>query len=443
MPTRAASRPATVAPFTQHASQQDLYHQEPDLAGRLRTRSAVNYAQQPAMHTRQQQQQDSAHELRLRNRNSRPNYKEPDEEFVPEEEETVGYGSTSSRPRRGQQPRNYTEGYNVNDGDGDFKPEGTSEVHLRQTHQQTTVHYEPTANGTVDPAATTTTTKEEQVEVAVTSRGRLIRKKNLIESSDEDDDIGLSTTRRITRKGNEDFIAPDNDDDEEVDLGDDSFGQKPSRLTRARASQLSQKRPDKKSNKDSRRRDRSSRKRIRNEGSEDDYVDEDDDFSDSVIDEEIHRTSPSLPPSDDEIDTGPKTYGFRSRQGQPMNYNEIAAFEKMEANGAAQRKKSKPKKAKMNWTGKDYETAWGPLPGQSDSDSDAGRTPKKGVLPGLGLPGTPGSGMLAGGAGLPMDLSGTPSNLGRIGEAGLADADPLGVNVNVSFDDVGGLDERE
>ncbi len=26
---------------------------------------------------------------------------------------------------------------------------------------------------------------------------------------------------------------------------------------------------------------------------------------------------------------------------------------------------------------------------------------------------------------------------------GLADADPLGVNVNVSFDDVGGLDERE
>ncbi len=26
--------------------------------------------------------------------------------------------------------------------------------------------------------------------------------------------------------------------------------------------------------------------------------------------------------------------------------------------------------------------------------------------------------------------------------AGLADADPLGVNVNVSFDDVGGLDDR-
>lgn len=26
---------------------------------------------------------------------------------------------------------------------------------------------------------------------------------------------------------------------------------------------------------------------------------------------------------------------------------------------------------------------------------------------------------------------------------GLADADPLGVNVNVTFDEVGGLDERE
>lgn len=27
--------------------------------------------------------------------------------------------------------------------------------------------------------------------------------------------------------------------------------------------------------------------------------------------------------------------------------------------------------------------------------------------------------------------------------AGLADADPLGVNVNVTFDNVGGLDDRE
>ncbi|CAG8701227.1 4049_t:CDS:2, partial [Acaulospora colombiana] len=75
---------------------------------------------------------------------------------------------------------------------------------------------------------------------------------------------------------------------------------------------------------------------------------------------------------------------------------------------------------------------------ESDSDSDVAKTPKKGGLP----PGVTDGGMLAGGAGLPFDTAGTPSNLGRIGEAGLADADPLGVNTNVSFDDVGGLDDH-
>lgn len=38
--------------------------------------------------------------------------------------------------------------------------------------------------------------------------------------------------------------------------------------------------------------------------------------------------------------------------------------------------------------------------------------------------------------------AGTPSNLGKVGDASLADADPLGVNQNVTFDEVGGLDDR-
>lgn len=45
------------------------------------------------------------------------------------------------------------------------------------------------------------------------------------------------------------------------------------------------------------------------------------------------------------------------------------------------------------------------------------------------------------------DLSaaiGTPSNLGKVGaDSALADADPLGPSQNVTFDDVGGLEERE
>jgi hypothetical protein len=43
--------------------------------------------------------------------------------------------------------------------------------------------------------------------------------------------------------------------------------------------------------------------------------------------------------------------------------------------------------------------------------------------------------------GLPSS-SGGPHDYGRVGDAMLADADPLGVNVNVTFDEVGGLDER-
>ncbi|KAH9887689.1 AAA-domain-containing protein [Cubamyces lactineus] len=83
-----------------------------------------------------------------------------------------------------------------------------------------------------------------------------------------------------------------------------------------------------------------------------------------------------------------------------------------------------------------------------DSDSDhATRTPRKGFG---GLAGSGGGGVFAGGAGnaggfLPGDLAaaaGTPSNLGKVGDAALADADPLGVNQNVTFDEVGGLDDH-
>ncbi|KIJ12906.1 hypothetical protein PAXINDRAFT_82111 [Paxillus involutus ATCC 200175] len=82
-----------------------------------------------------------------------------------------------------------------------------------------------------------------------------------------------------------------------------------------------------------------------------------------------------------------------------------------------------------------------------DSDSDIPtRTPRKGFGGGAGE--LFGSGVVgAGGAGLlPGDLaaaaSGTPSNLGKIGDSALADADPLGVNQNVTFDEVGGLDDH-
>lgn len=419
MPTRGSTRSVTLDPAYQH--QPDLYaHPSSDVAGRLRTRNAVNYAPQGVPNRPPEVGNDG----RLRNRSSRVNYKDEDEEFMPDDG-TASYGIAATRPRRGQhQPQtSYGENYGTpGTGGGNedtYQPDGSEEPQTATTRYRAPA---PASNGTVDPAVITT--KEEKVEIAVTQRGRVIRKKNLIESSDDEDDGGTATntSRRVSRRGNEDFIAPENDDDEDVDLGDDSFGQpRLGRLTRARATQQpahTETKSSSRRHKESRSHKRS-RKRVK-EGSEDDYVDEDDD-SDSLLEEDLQRTSPSLPPTEDEQDDGnigPKTYGFRSRHGQPTNYNEIAAFEKMEQNGAATKKKSKPKKAKMNWTGKDYETAWGPLPGQSDSDSDRGQTPRKLGLP---IPGTPGGGgMLAGGAGLPLDVAGTPSNLGRVGEAGMS-----------------------
>ncbi|KAI0301883.1 hypothetical protein B0F90DRAFT_1839015 [Multifurca ochricompacta] len=77
------------------------------------------------------------------------------------------------------------------------------------------------------------------------------------------------------------------------------------------------------------------------------------------------------------------------------------------------------------------------LPGE-DSDSDAPtRGPRKAF----------GNAAFTGGVGgiLPGDLAaaaGTPANFGKVGDAALADADPLGVNKNVTFDEVGGLDDH-
>ena len=77
-----------------------------------------------------------------------------------------------------------------------------------------------------------------------------------------------------------------------------------------------------------------------------------------------------------------------------------------------------------------------------DTDSDG---PTKIPTKGFGARAGAGGGVFAGGELYPDTLAaaGTPSNLGKVtAESALADADPLGVNQNVTFDEVGGLDDR-
>jgi hypothetical protein len=275
------------------------------------------------------------------------------------------------------------------------------------------------ANGGIDPTVTSNVLKkEEDVEDeplrrtgGAPSRPRRqgVKPSIIVSDEDEDDDEVVTKPLKPSNYKKSDVFLAEEDDEDDENIGDDSFGSRPRRLTRERAAELGKKQ-GKKEKKSSKK--HKSKKRHGDESEEEYIEDSDEDSQEDLSEEELHRTSPSVASEDEEgVSKGPPK--LRSRNGQPTNYNEIAAFERMEQMGVASTKK-KPKREKMNWTGKDYEAAWGPLPGQSDTDSDTGKTPKK---PGT-LPGAPGGGMLAGGAGLPLDLAGTPSNLGRIGDAG-------------------------
>ncbi|KAI6027083.1 AAA-domain-containing protein [Pisolithus marmoratus] len=93
--------------------------------------------------------------------------------------------------------------------------------------------------------------------------------------------------------------------------------------------------------------------------------------------------------------------------------------------------------------GKKRGPGWSCFRGRTEQDSDVPlRTPRKNFGDGALL----GAGAMSAGGLLPSDFAaataGTPSNLGKIGESALADADPLGVNQNVTFDEVGGLDDH-
>ncbi|KAJ5313856.1 CAZyme family CE10 [Penicillium atrosanguineum] len=70
----------------------------------------------------------------------------------------------------------------------------------------------------------------------------------------------------------------------------------------------------------------------------------------------------------------------------------------------------------------------------SDSSDDEGQAKSTGLAPGGGILAPQGH------AGDAQGLSGTPANFGKIKDKqSLADADPLGVDINVNFDSVGGL----
>ncbi|KAI0337338.1 AAA-domain-containing protein [Trametopsis cervina] len=140
-----------------------------------------------------------------------------------------------------------------------------------------------------------------------------------------------------------------------------------------------------------------------------------------------------------------RPYSLRQRNNK-VNYAILPPIEELPAPPKRSKGKngrgSHPKAPGWSASGAQLDRWLGGVGDDSDSDFPS-RSPRKGLSGGF----APSGGIFAGGAGagglLPTDLAaGTPSNLGKVGEASLADADPLGVNQNVTFDEVGGLEDH-
>jgi hypothetical protein len=181
---------------------------------------------------------------------------------------------------------------------------------------------------------------------------------------------------------------------------------------------------------------RVTRRNARTRHEEDGYevgIDDEADADGSVdedIDPDAPHTSPS--PEPEEGEDGTKTYKLRKRP--PVNYAIPPPLEDMShlGNGRSRGERSKGKNKPPRWgaTGAELSRMMGlPMPG-SDSDSDGpAKTPRKT----LGAGGI-GGGMFANGSAagvLPEFGVGTPSNLGKVGEAGEYSLLPMSNYINV------------
>ncbi|KZT74624.1 AAA-domain-containing protein [Daedalea quercina L-15889] len=342
------------------------------------------------------------------------------------------------------------------------------------------------------------------VEYRVTSRGRKVLQKSYKESdASEDDPLLLDPDRppspskqqgkeeseeedeqryalRRPRKRNRNLSGFVETDEEEIDDDDDPppgsgyrtrsksrngvSGQDPrgngrnGRTTRRSGSRLQASVPRK-------GRKRIGTRRTRRSADDEGYEDEPSSGSadaDGSLDD-APRTSPEAEPDGDadaegevevevdgergqDQDQGDRPYSLRRRNPE-INYAIPPPLEEMgppplkpRSNGQQSKGRNAGKPKALGWSATGAELSrWMGGGAGDDSDSDyPTRTPRKQPF-GAGAMG----GVFAGG-GLLGDIAaaGTPSNLGKVGDATLADADPLGVNQNVTFDEVGGLDDH-
>ncbi|UZJ54899.1 hypothetical protein CBS101457_004219 [Exobasidium rhododendri] len=289
---------------------------------------------------------------------------------------------------------------------------------------------------------------------------------------DDDDDDDVKPLRRKAAKDIEGFVVNDEGEEEDADgafigvLGN----KKGSRLRRAHSQQ-------------SKVAELASRKRKHKARHSSDYEEADAQLSGPDEEEDIEEDTQS---DGQDEDGNARSYSFR-RRTKKIDYRMVAPPVEPLRDGFGKKVKSRgtrgekgaglyeldgmerlpataglhdigsKRKAKDGWnglplsmTGKDYDKFFGAEDGDS-SDEDIPASRKTGAAtPGIfggassaGLIGAGGGGGTAGGAGLGADLGAHRDAMGKMkGTDALADIDPLGVNMQVDFDSVGGLDQH-
>ncbi|KAJ7165606.1 AAA-domain-containing protein [Mycena crocata] len=311
-------------------------------------------------------------------------------------------------------------------------------------HQDDSSHHEEMPQDDEPP--------QEEEEITTTRHGRRIVKRSYVETSGDDgpgpaglfdkgqrvappsnstddDDRPRRLTRRTAANNLDGFIASD-DDKPRYEMRSRIKKKRPQTNGTSSA-------PNSKRSGPSSRAQRHNARRARLDDQEDGYspgtqhTSSPDTHPDSDVDAE-GELEPDLEEEREEEEEEEDNRPYALRQRQKINYAIPPPLEEMSrppqpARPAPSRKRTKG----PGWSASGAELGrWMGMGGNDDSDSDnpanAPRTPRKPVA---------------------MGFASTPSNmgnlgLGKVGDAALADADPLGVNANVTFDEVGGLDDH-
>ncbi|KAJ3535003.1 hypothetical protein NMY22_g6683 [Coprinellus aureogranulatus] len=310
--------------------------------------------------------------------------------------------------------------------------------------------------------------EEPEEEMVVSGRGRAHKKVSYVESQSEEELVSPPTRttgfgRRSTPDPTVNTLAVKElgrfvEEDEDAAMHEEhDDGSNRRRLTRlrsgARNTRQSTRHAISKKPASSNASGRQTRSRARQRQSSQDHDYEEDrggssnsgeDADGSLVEDDLDLALEPEPEPEPEDDNDGKPYALRQRA--KINYAIPPPIEEMTrpppkpASRNTNRGGPKGRRG-LGWSASGAELGrWMGMPGD-DSDSDnPTRTPRKpfGVAP-FGAGAMPAGGMMPG----DLAAGGTPSNLGKIGDAALADADPLGVNQNVTFDEVGGLDDRD